>query len=148
MKCFNIYSTMLLTCALTGLVGIVLPNVGSAQTEEEPIRKTNTPATETNEIAGEDAPTSQPQVWTCPLHPAIRKSENGQCPICALELVAINSPPSQVWTCPFHPTIRKGQSGRCPICAMQLVAVNLPANESGRRPSGLVSLQELLSVAL
>jgi hypothetical protein len=34
----------------------------------------------------EKAPAS-PEVWTCPMHPEIRKSEPGNCPICGMKLV-------------------------------------------------------------
>lgn len=27
------------------------------------------------------------EVWTCPMHPEIRKSEPGQCPKCSMALV-------------------------------------------------------------
>ncbi len=29
----------------------------------------------------------QTEVWTCPMHPQIRESKPGQCPICGMNLV-------------------------------------------------------------
>lgn len=37
----------------------------------------------------EDA--NQPAVWTCSMHPQIRKSEPGQCPICGMDLIPLQS---------------------------------------------------------
>jgi len=33
------------------------------------------------------APEKQKQIWTCSMHPQIRKNEPGQCPICSMELI-------------------------------------------------------------
>ena len=32
------------------------------------------------------------QVWTCSMHPQIRRNEPGKCPICAMELIPVNQP--------------------------------------------------------
>lgn len=34
---------------------------------------------------------AQKEVWTCPMHPQIRKSEPGQCPICGMNLVKVDT---------------------------------------------------------
>lgn len=39
------------------------------------------------EIAG----TSQPEVWTCSMHPQIRQPKPGQCPICGMDLIPVTT---------------------------------------------------------
>ncbi len=36
-----------------------------------------------------EVPQEQSQKWTCPMHPAVRKTEEGLCPICEMELVPV-----------------------------------------------------------
>lgn len=42
-------------------------------------------------VPGPDAheQTVTEQIWTCSMHPAIRKSERGQCPICGMDLIPV-----------------------------------------------------------
>ena len=35
--------------------------------------------------------TDQPGVWTCSMHPSVRQSEPGQCPICGMNLVPVET---------------------------------------------------------
>ena len=37
----------------------------------------------------------QEQIWTCSMHPQIRKSEPGPCPICGMDLIAVRSDKNQ-----------------------------------------------------
>ena len=32
-------------------------------------------------------------IWTCSMHPQIRKSESGDCPICGMDLIPLESTP-------------------------------------------------------
>jgi len=34
--------------------------------------------------------TEKEQIWTCSMHPQIRKNESGQCPICGMDLIPLN----------------------------------------------------------
>ena len=36
-------------------------------------------------------PETKEQIWTCSMHPQIRRSEPGQCPICGMDLIPLNS---------------------------------------------------------
>ena len=73
-------------------------------------------------------------LWTCPMHPQILQSEPGQCPICGMDLVALEDDATGtaahqgdeehaevLWTCPMHPQILQSEPGQCPICGMDLV---------------------------
>jgi RND family efflux transporter MFP subunit len=80
--------------------------------------------------------TAAEQVWTCPMHPRIVEPEPGSCPICGMDLVAVEGgaraegprtsehgvrAADQVWTCPMHPQVIEPEPGSCPICGMDLV---------------------------
>jgi len=68
-------------------------------------------------------------VYTCPMHPEIRRDGPGQCPLCGMDLVPAEAAPAPatarttatVYTCPMHPEIRRDDPGQCPICGMDLV---------------------------
>ena len=53
-------------------------------------RCTATPGLRPEERAGE-APTAEAQetIWTCPMHPQIRRPEAGDCPLCGMDLVRL-----------------------------------------------------------
>ena len=62
------------------------------------------------------------RVFTCPMHPEIRRSAPGSCPKCgmALEPVAAMAAQKTTWVCPMHPQIVRDAPGTCPICGMAL----------------------------
>lgn len=49
----------------------------------------NNHSTESSEIQAVD--TSAHQVWTCSMHPQIRQNEPGDCPICGMDLIPVES---------------------------------------------------------
>jgi Cu+-exporting ATPase len=64
-------------------------------------------------------------IYTCPMHPEIRRDQPGNCPICgmALEPVTPVAPPAAgaiEYVCPMHPQIVRDAPGNCPICGMAL----------------------------
>ena len=61
-------------------------------------------------------------LYTCPMHPEVRQSEPGNCPICgmALEPVVPVAAAKTEWVCPMHPQIVRDAPGNCPICGMAL----------------------------
>lgn len=68
--------------------------------------------------------------YTCPMHPHYIADEPGSCPICGMDLVALEveeeEPPPKVnsadtYTCPMHPHYIANEPGMCPICGMDLV---------------------------
>jgi Cu(I)/Ag(I) efflux system membrane fusion protein len=36
-----------------------------------------------------DAELSEPEVWTCSMHPQIQQPESGDCPICGMDLIPL-----------------------------------------------------------
>jgi P-type Cu+ transporter len=63
-------------------------------------------------------------IYTCPMHPEIRKPGPGVCPVCGMALEPLAPPAparTQVqYTCPMHPQIVRDAPGTCPICGMAL----------------------------
>jgi Cu+-exporting ATPase len=63
-------------------------------------------------------------IYTCPMHPEIRRAGPGACPKCGmtLERVAPNHPQSSKteWICPMHSEIIRDAPGLCPKCGMAL----------------------------
>ncbi len=49
------------------------------------------PSTNETELTAEDHDHVQGTIWTCAMHPQIRKDEPGNCPICGMELVPVES---------------------------------------------------------
>src|SRR5690242_15167573 len=76
----------------------------------------------------EAAPADQPAepgraIYTCPMHPEIRRSGPGVCPKCGMALEPLAPVPAAtrveyVW--PMHPEIVRSAPGACPICGMAL----------------------------
>jgi len=70
-------------------------------------------------------------VYTCPMHPSVRQSEPGSCPICGMDLVEVEPEPEPMtdpdavahYTCPMHPSVKQSEPGSCPICGMDLEPV-------------------------
>lgn len=68
--------TIILTLVLGGLIGWLLkPSIDQAESERS--------AHQHNE--------SSEEAWTCSMHPQIRQSEPGQCPICGMDLIPVSS---------------------------------------------------------
>lgn len=66
--------------------------------------------------------------YHCPMHPTYISDKPGDCPICGMRLVPIESSPTPapaetatVYTCPMHPQVIADKPGKCPICGMDLV---------------------------
>ncbi len=62
-------------------------------------------------------------IYTCPMHPEVRRDKPGSCPKCgmALEPLTVAAAPAKTeYTCPMHPEIVRDQPGDCPICGMAL----------------------------
>ena len=98
-------------------------------------------------------------VYTCPMHPEVRRPEPGDCPKCGMHLVpeedaarhhahrhaaqgtakgmydtvpADHSGP--VYTCPMHPEVRQTHPGSCPICGMGLELESAAMATEGPNP--------------
>lgn len=72
---------MLLTLAIGLVLGWLIFGGSSAQNTEQEHQHTT-------EIAGET-------VWTCSMHPQIRQSESGNCPICGMDLIPLENEEDQ-----------------------------------------------------
>lgn len=71
-------------------------------------------------------------MYTCPMHPEMRREEPGSCPKCgmALEPVAPSAAATETrWTCPMHPEIVRDKPGSCPICGMALEPITITEGE-------------------
>jgi P-type Cu+ transporter len=68
------------------------------------------------------APPQSGAVYTCPMHPEVRRSKPSSCPKCGMALEAITPAPATQtdYFCPMHPEIVRSGPGNCPICGMAL----------------------------
>ena len=71
-------------------------------------------------------------IYTCPMHPEIRRPGAGTCPICGMALEP-EQPTAPVvrtqYVCPMHPQIVRDRPGTCPICGMALEPRTVTAEE-------------------
>jgi RND family efflux transporter MFP subunit len=102
------------------------------------------------DLTGSEPRTSEPDagLWTCPMHPDVIRSEQGQCPVCGMDLVpmaddgmasdpaATDHDAAELWTCPMHPGILEPEPGQCPICGMDLVPTRSEADEPPTAAAG------------
>ena len=74
--------------------------------------------------------------YQCPMHPTYISDKPGDCPICGMKLVPIDTKvaPTTVpaYVCPMHPEVTSDKPGRCPECGMKLV----PARRGPEAPAG------------
>ena len=66
---------------------------------------------------------SDKSIYTCPMHPEVRKDKPSPCPKCGMALEPVTSAATQTkteYTCPMHPQIVRDGPGSCPICGMAL----------------------------
>ena len=86
-------------------------------------------------------------IYSCPMHPEIRQSEPGNCPICGMELVAVVGSSARQpevapgaapggtarYICPMMCTPPHREPGKCPVCAMELVRADGGSDGAGAR---------------
>jgi len=88
----------------------------------------------------------QAEAWTCSMHPQIRRSGPGDCPLCGMDLIPVESSSAapapmlsgdaEAWTCSMHPQIRRTGPGDCPLCGMDLI----PVESSSAAPAPMLSV--------
>ncbi|HOC42379.1 MAG TPA: efflux RND transporter periplasmic adaptor subunit [Thermoanaerobaculales bacterium] len=75
--------------------------------------------------------------YHCPMHPTYISDRPGDCPICGMRLVPVETraAPTTVpaFACPMHPEVTSDEPGKCPKCGMDLV----PTGEAS--PSAAIS---------
>jgi P-type Cu+ transporter len=59
-------------------------------------------------------------VFTCPMHPEVRRPHPGDCPDCGMALEPDVPAVGIEYVCPMHPEIVQREPGSCPICGMAL----------------------------
>jgi hypothetical protein len=73
--------------------------------------------------------------YQCPMHPTYVSDRPGDCPICGMRLVPVETrtAPTTVpaYTCPMHPEVTSDKPGKCPKCGMDLV----PTGEATPAPT-------------
>ncbi|WP_231690852.1 efflux RND transporter periplasmic adaptor subunit [Aureliella helgolandensis] len=57
--------------------------------------------------AAHNAPEKAAEIWTCSMHPQIRRDGPGKCPICGMDLVAVKKSASGVRTISISPNVMK-----------------------------------------
>ena len=89
------------------------------------------------------------------MHPDILLEEPGECPICGMDLVAVetaeempaeahahSSEGQQLWTCGMHPEVIQEEPGICPICHMDLTPLRIEdsgvveVGQAGKKENG------------
>jgi Cu+-exporting ATPase len=59
-------------------------------------------------------------VFTCPMHPEVRRPHPGDCPDCGMALEPDVPAVGIEYVCPMHPEVVQREPGSCPICGMAL----------------------------
>ncbi len=93
-------------------------------------------------------------VYTCPMHPEVKRDQAGECPNCGMPLMRIanaggshqqvptGSPvrkakESPQYTCPMHPDVKNDEPGECPRCGMQLEPAVLGDDSQSRNSENI-----------
>lgn len=89
-------------------------------------------------------------LWTCGMHPQVIQDEPGQCPICHMDLVPLDTAAGSgdhdhrddgaetaaQWICSLHPMIVEDQPGICPIDGTELVRAEPSSSSVSSMPQG------------
>jgi Cu(I)/Ag(I) efflux system membrane fusion protein len=87
---------------------------------------------------------SQEEIWTCSMHPEVRRPEPGQCPKCGMDLILAKSAPDKAkpanekkYACSMFCVPPLPKPGKCPVCGMDMVEVE---DEGDMRGLGTLTL--------
>src|SRR2546425_8398387 len=97
------------------------------------------------------APGSDRTIYTCPMHPEVRKDKPSSCPKCGMALEPVTPAATQTkteYTCPMHPQIVRDAPGSCPICGMALEPRTVSLGEAENPELVDMRLRFGISVAL
>jgi Cu(I)/Ag(I) efflux system membrane fusion protein len=104
--------------------------------------KANTAPQESHDHEAESMQTDQgEEVWTCSMHPQIRQNESGQCPICGMDLILLESNSSS------DPLVLEMTNEAVKLANIQTTTVGDETSLSGKtiRLSGKVQADERLA---
>ncbi len=90
-------------------------------------------------------------IYTCPMHPEVRKQGPGACPKCgmALEPLTAAVPATRTqYVCPMHPEVVRDGPGTCPICGMALEPRTVAAAEEANPELVLMTRRFWVCLAL
>ena len=106
---------------LSAIMFVAVLGMTACQSGEQPGTQAET------EQAGTEAEGDQVTMYTCPMHPEVTSSELGECPICGMDLVEVDSEDATMdasetdmvmYTCPMHPEVQSHEPGECPECGL------------------------------
>ena len=102
----------------------------------------------TNSSEGEVQIIKKENAWTCSMHPQVRQSESGPCPICGMDLIPVESESTtkrkiKYWQAPMDPSYKKDGPGKSPM-GMDLVPVY---EEVESDPTSLEMTEEAIKMA-
>jgi membrane fusion protein, copper/silver efflux system len=80
---------------------------------------------------------SKNQTWTCSMHPQIRQSEQGSCPLCGMDLIPLNTESND-----DHPLDIKMSVTAMQLANVQTSVINMQKPEKEIRMNGKVSADE------
>jgi multidrug efflux pump subunit AcrA (membrane-fusion protein) len=87
-----------------------------------------------------DKKADEGSMFHCPMHPTYISDHPGDCPICGMRLVPVETetapPKPQLYVCPMHPEVTSDMPGRCPKCGMELVPVKGEEEGQGTHEPG------------
>lgn len=86
------------------------------------------------------------EYWTCSMHPQIRQSRPGRCPICGMELVPVKggeqAPKAKKvkYACAMMCVPPLDRPGKCPVCGMDMVPVEEHGGEEVSETPGAANV--------
>jgi multidrug efflux pump subunit AcrA (membrane-fusion protein) len=92
------------------------------------------------QFIGKEEAAQVKEVYYCPMHPDYKSDKPGDCPICNMTLVRLETKAERekvaeskdVYYCPMHPDYKSDKPGDCPICGMRLVERKVKEAPIGR----------------
>ena len=80
--------------------------------------------------SGSSGPAPLSGGYTCPMHPEVRRTEAGPCPLCGMALERLpGAAGDAAYRCPMHPEVAADEPGPCPVCGMALEAETVSVDE-------------------
>lgn len=100
------------------LIGVIVASWFDSRSE-----RANAPATSAMSSSGEAE--NKPTIWTCSMHPQIRRDGPGSCPICGMDLVPVKESAGGVRTVSISPEIKSLMNVQVSPVRRQYVAADV-----------------------